>query len=100
MTNSEAIKVLKETILLIKNEQLDYVIAPDRTVRHYPNAIQLAIKALNATKKVKSTWTRDYDGFYYHRGCKNGACAGEVLFKTEYKYCPNCGKDMFEEDDI
>lgn len=84
MNNEEAIAILKRATLF----------EPKLENKDYPEAFELAIKALEETRP-KGKWgdVFHHQGFNYHK-CSNCHIAMKV---SDYdNFCPNCGASMIK----
>lgn len=101
MKNSEAIKILKTALLYLDDKRKILRIAPEDDLYRYREAVNLAAKALGATVKLENKWKNvsDKTSLVFHEGCPNSECADVTVFSDQFKYCPNCGKEMITEVD-
>lgn len=81
MNNEEAIAILKRATLF----------EPKLENKDYPEAFELAIKALEETRP-KGKWEKHsiYDGVLICSNCNRGS----TKYSTEFSFCPSCGADM------
>ena len=99
MTESEAIKELKEDISLYDNEitRLDASIGtPDRNLI---DALEMAINALE--KQIPMKVLHSYDDSVDENWCSCPICCSGLGWEhgKHYKYCMNCGKKLDWSDE-
>lgn len=109
MTRKEAIKVLKEGGLTLKEceETFDMAIQALKQLTSYEQTINRLVKAITMTDpRPKGHWISHREhcenlgvmpsGLGVYEWCSNCDCGIDVRewHRNNYNYCPNCGADM------
>ena len=96
MKNSEAIRILRTTLLCLDATRKKLTIKHGEDLYRYREAVECATHALESTMQKKSKW-KIVDGYFIHENCRN--INSEIYkFDDRFDYCPNCGECMYEED--
>ena len=100
MTNEQAYVTLENCASLLYSGTRFF---PKNHVKQFREAYELAMEALRKTDRKHGRWVphedEDGDGEYYGDDCSECG-AWYVMPSEKAKFCPNCGAEMQEDEDV